>query len=134
MFESLGRGWKMVMASIRMGFEDKRLLLPSVMTVFVNFFFGLLLLGDTSKMVAGAGPTEKHIAANAHNLIRHLDSGQLMHLSNAGGISGFMEQSGMGGVFSNIDGQFCWSAAILVAIWWMVNRFLEGVTTAMVYS
>ena len=47
MFESLGRGWKMVMASIRMGFEDKRLLLPSIMTVFVNFFFGLLLLGDS---------------------------------------------------------------------------------------
>ncbi len=52
-----------------------------------------MLLGDTAKVAAGSGAAEKHIAANAHNLIRHLDSGQLMHLGNAGGVSGFMEQS-----------------------------------------
>src|SRR5271154_3031471 len=105
MFESLGRGWKMVMASIRMGFEDKRLLLPSIMTVFVNFFFGLLLLGDTSKMMAGGSAVGKHLAANTHNLIRHLDSGQLMNIGNSGNVSGFVEQSGIGSIFSNIDGQ-----------------------------
>jgi len=55
-------------------------------------------------------------------------------MGNAGGISGFMEQSGMGGVFNNVDGQFCWSAALLIAVWWLINRFLEGVTSAMVYS
>lgn len=134
MFESLGRGWKMVMASIRMGFEDKRLLLPSIVTVFVNFFFGLLLLGDTSKVMAGGNAMGKHIASNTHHLIQQLDSGQLMHISNAGGMNGFMEQSGVSSFISNIDGQLCWSAALIVAIWWLINRFLEGITTAMVYS
>ncbi len=133
MFESLGRGWKMVMASIRMGVEDNRLLYPSIMTVFVNFFFGLLLMGDVSKTVA-TGQTGKNLVHGAHHLIRNLDSGQLMHISGAGGINGFMEQSGLSGAMSNVNGEFCWSAALLVAIWWLINRFLEGITTAMVYS
>src|ERR1700722_14040968 len=97
MFESLGRGWKMIKASIRMGFEDKRLLLPSIMTVFVNFFFGLLLLGDGSKAVGG-NQVGKNLASGTHNLIRHLDSNQLMHMGNSGGINGFMEQSGLSSV------------------------------------
>ena len=134
MFESLGRGWKMIMASIRMGFEDKRLWLPSIMTVFVNFFFGLLLLQDGSKVFAGGSSAGKHIAAGTHNLIKHLDSGQLLHMSNSGMMNGFMEQSGMNSLFSNFDGQFCLSSALLVATWWLTNRFLEGITSAMVYS
>jgi hypothetical protein len=45
-----------------------------------------------------------------------------------------MDQSGLGSFFSNINGEVCWSAAALFAVWWLINRFLEGVTTAMVYS
>jgi hypothetical protein len=45
-----------------------------------------------------------------------------------------MEQSGINSAFSSIDGQLCWSAAIILAIGWLINKFLEGVTTAMVYS
>ncbi len=134
MFESLGRGWKMVKASIRMGWEDKRLLLPSIMTVFVNFFFGILLMGDLSKIFTGGGDGGKHLVQSTHHLIKHMDGNQLMHLGNGGGMSGFMEQSGLNSAFGNMDGEFCWYAAALVAIWLLVNRFLEGVTTAMVYS
>ncbi len=134
MFESLGRGWKMIKASIRMGFEDKRLLLPSIMTVFVNFFFGLLLYADGSKLMTSGSQAGQHIASSTRHLIRHMDPNQLMHLSNGGGINGFMEQSGLSAMASNVDGPLCWSAAFLVAVWWLVNRFLEGVTTAMVYS
>ncbi len=131
MFESLGRGWKMIMASIRMGFEDKRLLLPSLATVFVNFFFGLLLMGDVAKGVAGGSDTGKHVLRGSHNLIQSLGNGQIPHGANIGGL---MDQSGMGSVFGNINGEVCWSAAALFAIWWLINRFLEGLTTALVYS
>ena len=134
MFESLGRGWKMIMASIRMGFEDKRLLIPSLITVFVNFFFGIILLGDASKFANNGEAAGKHIVSGTHNLIKHLDAGQIMHISNSGGVTNLMEQTGIGGAISNLDGQLCFSAAILMAIWWLINRFLEGVTTAMVYS
>ena len=57
-----------------------------------------------------------------------------MHIGNAGGIGGFMEQSGINSVFSNIDETFAGRQLLLFAIWWLINRFLEGVTTAMVYS
>ena len=131
MFESLGRGWKMIMASIRMGFEDTRLLYPSLATVFVNFFFGLLLIGDGAKVAGGGTETGKHVLRSSHNLIQNLSSGQIPH---AGSVSGLMDQSGMGSIFGNINGDVCWSAAALFAIWWLINRFLEGLTTALVYS
>src|ERR1700683_4124465 len=107
MFESLGRGWKMIMASIRMGFEDKRLLLPSLATVFVNFFFGLLLMGDVAKGFAGGGSEAgKHVLRGSHNLIQSLGNGQIPHVGSMGGM---MDQSGMGSMFGNINGEVCWT-------------------------
>lgn len=125
-FDSLGRGWKMIMASIRMGLEDKRLLIPSVITVFNNFLFGILMLGSGVSMASGGAQTGQQLMGSGTRLLR------------SGGLNGLMDPSGManvaGTVGGSINSEMCLSTAILVAIWWLINRFLEGVTTAMAYS
>lgn len=135
MFESLGRGWKMIMASIRMGLEDKRLLIPSIITVFNNFLFGILLLVFGSKIATGGAATGQQLMHNSHNLMQHLDPSKLLHGSN---LNGFMDPGGIasvaGSVGGGVNGELGFTAAFLMALWWLLNRYLEGVTTAMAYS
>ena len=54
MFESFGRGFRMIWASIKMSSQDYRLLLPSVLTVFTNFFFAAVLIQAKSRMGGSA--------------------------------------------------------------------------------
>lgn len=128
-FDSLGRGWKMIKASIRMGFEDRRLLIPSLITVFNNFLFAILICATGAKVATGgsAGQQLMHL--------KHIDPTRLLH---GGELNGFMDPSGMANVASSvtggINGEICFSTAVLIAVWWLTNRFLEGVTTAMAYS
>ena len=135
MFESLGRGWKMIMASIRMGLEDKRLIIPSIITVFNNFLFGILMLVFGSKLASGGAASGQQLMRNSHNLVQHLDPAKLLH---GGNLNSFMDPSNMANVASSVGGgvssELGFSTAFIVALWWLLNRYLEGVTTAMAYS
>ena len=74
MFESLGRGWKMIMASVRMGLEDKRLLIPSLITVFNNFFFAILIFGTGAKIAnSGAAAGQQFMHKGQIFLAKHLE-------------------------------------------------------------
>lgn len=167
MLESFGRGLKMIGASIKMGWQDQRLLLPSVLTVCTNIFFGLFLLWlSMEKMHASAGQASPaspaaihHIGRQSFGLLRHGHSNAVPDMSGqtgqaagqigqmagqfgqmagqmAGqiGVNGPMDPSGMNG-FQGLMNTDSWLiAAAIVAVWWLTNRFLEGVTTALVYS
>jgi hypothetical protein len=126
MFESLGRGWKMIMASIRMGLEDKRLLIPSLITVFNNFIFGILIFADGLRIASGGAATGRQLV---HGSLK-----QGAKMFSSGDFSGLMDPGNMANSGNGITGELCFSTLALVAIWWLLNRALEGVTTAMAYS
>jgi len=127
MFESLGRGFKMILASVRMGWEDKRLLYPSMVTVLTNFIFGILMMCDVTRFFH---PSESP-SGTSHHLLNNFDPQSLAHMS---GLNGSMDQSGFGAFAISGNPDAAWAAAFIAVLWWLVNRYLEGVTTAMVYS
>jgi hypothetical protein len=130
MLESFGRGWKMITASIRMGWKDKRLLVPSLLTVFSNFFF-LTLVGCQGMLFAkDNSQTGQQIASGSHMLLRHLQSGNLAQL---GGANGVFDQNTLGQAAQG-GGEAVWIGAVFLTLMWLTNRFLEGMTTALVYS
>jgi hypothetical protein len=177
MFDSFSRGFRMIWASIKMGWADKRLLLPSVLTVFSQcFFFVLLILvtynktphdqaGAAGAPGAAAAPhhAPAHIAQPAagmptfgllpgpngapkpHKLnstliaertkeqIQQMQGAfQMMRPNGQGDPNGFdSEGGGFGAIFTG-DNALLLTA--LGALSWLINRMLEGVTTAMVYS
>jgi len=111
----------MIWASIKMANQDHRLLVPSILTVFTNLFFAaLLFLEAHSRMAVSA----KGMASRMGELI------------NRGGtpINGAMDPGGFGDIGSLWSGDFTLLAGCIIAVWWITNRFLEGVTTALVYS
>lgn len=133
MFESFSRGFRMIMASVKMGWQDKRLLIPSILTVFTNLFFGVLLIMQEAQRMQHHG----------QNLVRQTAA---FNQSASGGVQGMQnmlnmtqlngpgDQSGfdaLGGLFTADNGLLVTS---LVMVWWLTNRFLEGVTTALVYA
>lgn len=132
----------MIWASIKMCWQDKRLMLPSVLTVFTNLFFAaLLFLQAKSHMGANAGNIAQHAqqlmqngGQQASELLR--GGGQEGGLMGLAGLNGPMDQSG----FSALSGMSGLSADTMlismgiIGLWWLTNRFLEGVTTALVYS
>jgi len=131
MFESIGRGWKMIEASIRMGWRDKRLLLPSVLTVFTNLLFGFLLLLEGIGFFRSNTNAPAYLAKGSHQLLGQLQNGNWAPLS---GVNGALDQSGWGGQALAGNSECAWAAAAILAIWWLTNRFWEGVTTGLVYS
>lgn len=159
MLESFGRGLKMIGASIKMGWEDKRLLLPSVCTVFTNIFFGMFLvwlsydkMHQNGAAAPVAAPPVHHLH---HGLIRHGHNfqgpgfsgpvgqmagqigqmpGQLGQMAGQVGINGAMDPGGFNS-FSGLMNTDAWFiVTAVICVWWLTNRFLEGVTTALVYS
>ncbi|HEY9793751.1 MAG TPA: hypothetical protein V6D22_25370 [Candidatus Obscuribacterales bacterium] len=160
MFDSFSRGFRMIWASIKMGWSDKRLLLPSVLTVFSQtFFFVLLILVTYVKIphqqpgaaapAAQAAPIKgmptfgllqaKHHAPAHHQVIdpsaarqQMQQMMQMMRPNGPGDPNGFdSEGGGFGAIFTGDN------ALLLTAIGafaWLINRMLEGVTTALVYS
>lgn len=164
MLESFGRGLKMIGASVKMGWQDKRLLLPSVVTVFTNIFFGFFLLWlATEKMHSNqvAPPTRPHPAHHSYtsmfshghgfghrggpapdvNQIAGQMAGQMGQMGQMAGqvvgqigVNAPMDPSGMGSFQGLLNTDAWLSVVAIMSIWWLTNRFLEGVTTALVYS
>jgi hypothetical protein len=161
MLDSFGRGLRMIWASIKMGLKDKRLLLPSILTVFTNFFFGILLFlfgeekvgGSIGGAVASGGMPEipgigklpipalggaaQHMGVGhgTQQLMQHAHASNIM---NMGAVNGPLDMSGFHAMSSQVgDSLFSQNSLIvmcLLSAWWLTNRFLEGVTTALTYS
>jgi hypothetical protein len=156
MFESFGRGLKLILASIKMGFVDKRLLIPGILTVFSNFFFAILLfLEGKSRMAevgehgagvmgaAGAGLTQaapaaiavaKHTMHNARHAFDMAKPEALQQLMGQTALNGPWDQSGTSALQQAATPDAILAVVAILVVWWMTNRFLEGVTTALVYS
>jgi hypothetical protein len=133
MFESLGRGLKMISASIRLGWQDNRLLWPSLLTVFTNFIFGILLAYQGMIFYQNGSSSARHVASSeqAQVLIKQLKSGNFNQLTE---LNGAFDQSGWGTQAVETSSEAGGAAMLIAALWWLTNRFLEGVTTALVYS
>jgi hypothetical protein len=150
MFESFGRGLKLILASIKMGFQDKRLLVPGILTVFSNFFFAILLfLEGKSRVGAGeaggaaaagakmlgphAGAAIKH-AAHGHPAFNLAKPDAIQQFIGQTALNGPWDQSGMGALQAAATPDAILAVVAILVVWWLTNRFLEGVTTALVYS
>ncbi len=136
MLESFGRGFKMIGASIKLGWQDKRLLLPSILTVCTNIFFGLiLLLLSYDKMgTQGAAAVKKAIQPTYGMLGQHGHHISMPQVAGQLGLNGPMDPSGFNS-FQGLMNTDAWLTVLaLLSVWWLTNRFLEGVTTGLVYS
>jgi len=155
MFESFGRGLKLILASIKMGFQDKRLLLPGILTVFSNFFFAILLflegksrlgaaehtgaasLQGAAHGIAGAAPHALTAAKHGLQAAKHgLDfkPEAIQQIIGQTALNGPWDQSGMGALQQAATPDAILAVVAILVVWWLTNRFLEGVTTALVYS
>lgn len=143
----------MIWASVKMGWQDKRLLIPSILTVFTNMLFGFIFFLDGIKqmghqagkagamMQGGGGAAMGHAGQMASSPSNGLLPGSLPSAGSLIGnmqINGPTDTSGFGFNWDAIAPMFTTDNMIVVfslmSIWWLTNRFLEGVTTAMVYS
>lgn len=153
----------MIWASIKMGWQDKRLILPSVLSVFSQCIFAILLvLAASAKMPAQMTGALKPAAAHNEQIkgmptfglltegkakpaISHggaLDKDaakkqmermmEMMRPNGAGDPNGFNPEGGGFGALFTGDNALLLGA--LGAMSWLINRCLEGVTTALVYS
>jgi hypothetical protein len=160
MFDSFARGFRMIWASIKMGWSDKRLLLPSVLTVFSQTFFFVLLIVATYVKAPHQPPATAPAAQEApiqgmptfgllggQHEPRMIHRGrvdaaavrdhmrqmtELMKPNGPADPNGFdSEGGGFGAIFT---GDNALLLAAIGAVSWLINRMLEGVTTALVYS
>src|SRR5438477_3224309 len=139
MFESFGRGFRMIWASIKMGWQDKRLLLPSILTVFTNLLFGTLLVLQGMERVQhpGAAAPAQAAGTSGFGLLQQgaqHGHNQISQLVNMTGLNGPLDQSGLGAMSGFVNTESMLVFGSLMAVWWLTNRFLEGVTTALVYQ
>jgi len=142
MFESFGRGLRMIWASVRMGWKDKRLLIPSILTVFTNFFFGLLIMYQGMLFFhhdGAEGQTQPKFEMpqpqNMQRQARHILHGiKPEGFAQIGQLNGAFDQNGWASQLTNGNQDNAWLAAGLGALWWLTTIFLEGVTIALVYS
>ncbi len=134
MFESFGRGFRMIWASIKMGWQDKRLLIPSLLTVFLNFIFAILLIVQAKTKVGTA--TASNLSETGHNLMRGANHGgkNLHELISMTALNGPLDQSGFSALTGAVSSDAVLGVTGVIVVWWLCNRFLEGVTTALVYS
>ncbi len=118
------------MASIKMGWQDWRLLLPSILTVVSNFFFAILLFVQGNAKIGGqVQGVAQTIGQSGQNMMKSGSPEQFMQMTGLNGPadpSGFGQMVGAGTDMGVV-------AMMIVAVWWLTNRFLEGVTTALVY-
>lgn len=129
MFDSIGRGFRLIWASIRMGWHDKRLLLPSVVTVVSNIFFALLLFVQAKTQFGGVSENAASFAKQGQNMLA--GGGQNLKMLS---VNGAMDPTGMGASMNAMSTDSVLAVTGILCIWWLTNRFLEGVTTALVYS
>lgn len=107
------------------------MLLPSILTVFTNFFFGILLLLQARQIGGSAQGIASGLAQAPNELLRHGQAGAMAGLTS---VNGPMDQGGFGAMAGVLTNDTSITIACIVAVWWLTNRFLEGVTTALVYS
>lgn len=164
MFDSLARGFRMIWSSIKMGLEDTRLLIPSIITVFTNLLFGALILfgsvhamqGQATGIGAGIGIGKgtglalpgKHTAHHAKALSNSYgdransygdQASKLIALAGYQPMNGYQSNgAGLPEIGSRIENTIMspstWTIVGILALWWLINRFLEGVTIALAYS
>ncbi|MBN8660520.1 MAG: hypothetical protein LCH63_03225 [Candidatus Melainabacteria bacterium] len=138
MFESFGRGLKLILASIKMGFQDKRLLIPGLMTVFSNFFFAILLfLEAKSRVAVEHSASAKAVSAGINmgkNALQHGNPADIQQLMAKTALNGPWDQGGLQGLSEAASPDAVLAVVAILSVWWLTNRFLEGVTTALVYS
>ena len=109
-----------------MGWHDKRLLLPSLVTVVANIFFAILLYLQAKTNFGGNSPAANQFSQNLMS-----GGAQSGGFGNLMGLNGPMDPTGMGAA---VNSDSVMSVTLILCTWWLCNRFLEGVTTALVYS
>ncbi len=132
MFDSIGRGFRLIWASIRMGWHDKRLLLPSVITVISNIFFAILLFVQAKTHFGGNSEAANSFAKQGQGLLQ--GGADMANKMQMFGLNGPMDPTGMGSSMNAMSSDTALAVTGILCIWWLTNRFLEGVTTALVYS
>lgn len=133
MFDSIGRGFRLIWASIKMGWHDKRLMLPSIITVMSNIFFAILLFLQAKSQFGGKSEVGNKMLAQGQALFQQGANGHhgMTGLPGMAGLNGAMDPTGMGSMMSQDNAM---AVTGILCVWWLTNRFLEGVTTALVYS
>jgi hypothetical protein len=161
MFDSLARGFKMIWASIKMGWQDKRLLIPSILTVLTNIVFGLVLIAAGNHELGPQAPAVGQAVMQRVQQLQPAIKGAeapgkgiptfgLLDMPSKGSGQGFINNTiqqtqlngpgdpsgfdGMGGLGKLMTTNNAILITLLTMTWWLTNRFLEGVTTALVYS
>lgn len=132
MFDSIGRGFRLIWASIKMGWHDKRLLLPSLVTVISNIFFAILIFVQAKTQFGGTSESASNFAKQGQQLLNN--GGQMGEKLNFLSVNGAMDPTGMGSSINAMSADAAMAVTGILCIWWLTNRFLEGVTTALVYS
>ncbi|HEY9871252.1 MAG TPA: hypothetical protein V6D08_18980 [Candidatus Obscuribacterales bacterium] len=136
MFESFGRGFKMIGASIKMAWQDRRLLVPSVLTVLTNITFAILIAWQAAQKVPhqGQAPLQQMSeSVPTHGMLRHGHFGGSQGMPQLG-LNSPLDQSGINQLGAAVTSDTTIIIVLLMMTWWLTNRFLEGVTTALVYS
>ena len=133
MFDSIGRGFRLIWASIKMGWHDKRLMLPSIITVMSNIFFAILLFLQAKTQFGGKSEVATKMMAQGQSLFQQGANGAhgMTGMPGMAGLNGAMDPTGLGSMMSQDNAM---AVTGILCVWWLTNRFLEGVTTALVYS
>lgn len=135
MFESFGRGFRMIGASIKMGWQDKRLLVPSILTVLTNIFFGSLFAWLAMQKVPHDRLSQPlQMSYPTHGMLKHVPHDGAAGLAGLTGLNGPLDQGGFQALSNAVFSESTLVIVLLMMCWWLTNRFLEGVTTALVYS
>jgi len=132
MFDSIGRGFRLIWASIKMGWHDKRLMLPSIITVVSNIFFAILLYLQAKTSFGGKSEVANKFMAQGQSLLQ--GGGNAHGFAGLTGLNGPMDPTGLGAGMSGVSSENAMAVTGILCVWWLTNRFLEGVTTALVYS
>ncbi len=132
MFESIGRGFRLIWASVKMGWHDKRLLVPSVLTVVSNFFFAILMFLQAKTGFGGQSSEANQFATQGGKIFA--PGGNLHEKIGFLGLNGPMDPSGMTGLSGAVSNDAVMAVTGILCVWWLTNRVLEGITTALVYS
>lgn len=112
-----------------MGWHDKRLLLPSIITVMSNIFFAILLYVQAKTSFTGKSEVADKFMSQGQNLLQ--GGGNAHGFAGFTGLNGPMDPTGLG---MSMSSDTAMAVTGILCVWWLTNRFLEGVTTALVYS
>lgn len=120
----------MIFSSLKMAGQDPNLLVPSVLTVLTNIGFGLLLLVKARELSPVSAAASVHPAAYGSPVAWSLPY-RAAHMS---ALNGSFDPNGFAFLSGYINQRSVLIFAGLIIAWWLTNRFLEGVTTLLVYS